>query len=142
MARERIKPLLAIVAEGDAVALRQAAQRTLKEIQDDIAVLNKDKLFIKDLVARFGGSEDNLDSKGRTAKVLEAGRALAANGKSTFTAQDVIDYLDESEGLKLSVGKPASVAGTILASAKSEFDRLEAGKFKYIGNGVSVGANE
>ena len=145
MAKERIKPLLTIAAANDPVALREAAQKTLKEIQDDIGLLNKDKAFIRNLLARYGGAEDNLDSKGRTAKVLEAGRALARNGQVTISAQDVIDYLEETQGLRLSVGKPASVAGTILASAKSEFERLEAGKFKFIGSqsaGVSVGADE
>ena len=142
MAKERVRPLLTIAAGSDPTALRQAAQRALKEIQDDISLLNKDKAMIRDLVARYGGAPDNLDSKGRTAKVLGAGKALGESGKLTFSAQDVIDHLKETEGLVLAVGKPASVAGTILANAKNEFERLEAGKFRFRGNGVSVSASE
>ena len=141
--KDRFKPLLTIVSANDTVKLRKAATDALKEIQADIASLNKEKAAIKELVGRYGGSADNLDSRGRTAKVREAGRQLAGNGKVWFTPQILIDYLKDVEDFEFDVSKPASVAGTILAQLKDDFERDGNGKFRYIGHkSVTVSANE
>lgn len=136
--KDRFKPLLATVSANDPVKLRNDATEALREIQGDITALNKEKAAIKELVGRYGGSADNLDSRGRTAKVREAGRLLAAKGKISFSPQELIDYLKEEESFEFAVSKPASVAGTILAQLKDEFERADGGKFKYLGNHGSV----
>jgi hypothetical protein len=131
--KDRVKPLLAILADGDAVRIRKESARYIREIQQEVAALNKDAKLIRELVDRFGGATDSLTSRERSTKISEAAVALAESGQRVLTPQDVLDYLKDREGITFGVGKPASVAGTVL-SRMEEFERLKRNQFRYVGN--------
>ncbi len=140
--RDRIKPLLSIIATADPKAVRQQAQRTLKEIQDEQAALARDIKLIRDLVRRYGGTVDEMTPRKRSEKVKEAALALVGEGKRIITPQDVLDYVEQTEGVRFDVRKPASLVGTVLAGMKNEFERVEQNRFAYLGNSLLEDASE
>jgi len=130
MGKDRIKPLFAILATGDAARLRNEAALAIKEIEEEQKELNRDIRLIRDLVERYGGAADGLTSHERSTKIREAALALVRSGKYTLSAQDVVDYIRETEGVTFDVKRPASVAGTVLARL-DEFERLEMNRFRF-----------
>jgi hypothetical protein len=130
MGKDRIKPLFTVLETGDAVKFREAAEGAIREIEEDQRRLNRDIRFIRDLVERYGGAADGLTSHERSTKIRDAAFALAKLGKYTLTAQDVVDYIRETEGIKFDVKRPASVVGTVLARLE-EFQRLEMNQFRF-----------
>lgn len=132
--KDRMRTLFPVLATGDSAKIRAEASKLLRGIQEDISGLNREAKLIRELMARYGGSADNLTPKERSAKVRDAALALAQSGKSEVTAQEVIDYLAEEEEIIFAMKRPASMAGTILSQMK-EFKRLEMNRFKYIGTG-------
>lgn len=133
MAKDRIKPLFAILASGDAARLREAAALTIREIQDEQNELNRDIRLIRDLVNRYGGPADGLTSRERSAKVREAALALVERGATLLTPQQVVDYLGETEGITFDVKRPASVVATILRRLP-QFKHLEKNQFQFVGH--------
>ena len=140
MRKDRIKPLFAILATADAGRIRQEAARQLREIQEEVNALNRDAKLIRDLAGRYGGAEDGLTPSERGAKIREAALALVGMGKTIVTPQEVIDHLQQTEGIVFDVKRPASVAGTVLARS-DEFERLETNRFRFIPGNDSGEAN-
>lgn len=138
--KDRMKTLFPVLATGDGSKIRTEATRLLQEIQEDIGSLNRDAKLIRELLARYGGAVDGLDSKERSMKVREAALALAKGGKKELTAQEVIDHIAD-EGITFDVKRPASMAGTVL-SQMPQFKRIEMNRFQYVGGGENSEAGE
>jgi len=130
--KDRVRALFPALATGDAAKIRKEASNELRDIQEDINKLNREAKLIRELVARYGGAADSLTSTERSAKVRDAALALAQSGKSEVNAQEVINYLTETEGIVFDVKRPASMAGTIL-SRMPEFRRVAMNRFKFVG---------
>lgn len=132
MPRDRVKALFEVLANSDVTKVREEGERILSQIQEDISALHRDAKIVRELLGRYGGAEDLLTPRGRSAKVREAALALVQGGRQELTAQDVIDHLIESQGIEFDVRRPASMAGTIL-SQMNEFERVAMNRFKYVG---------
>ena len=130
--KDRMQALFPVLATGDSAKIRSEASNLLGEIQDDIGRLNREAKLIRELVARYGGAADSMSSTERSEKVRHAALALAKSGKNEVTAQEVIQYLADTEGVVFAIKRPASMAGTIL-SQMEQFERVEMSRFKYIG---------
>ena len=132
VSKDRIKPLFTILATGETGKVRDEAARAIREIQEEQNDLARDIKLIRDLVARYGGAADGLTPQERSAKVRDAALALAANGQTVLKAQDVVDYMKNSEGIEFDVKRPASLVGTVL-NQLAEFERVEMNQFKFKG---------
>ena len=131
MAKDRLKPLFAILATGDDIKVREATNRVLREIKDEKDALARDEKLIRELLHRYGNSVVD-KSGGRNTKIRETALALARGGTTILTPQQIIDYL-RMEGITFDVQKPASIAGTIL-KRMAEFKRIERNQFEFVGN--------
>jgi len=131
MAKDRLKPLFAILAAGDDIKVREASNRVLREIKDEKDALARDEKLIRELLDRYGNSVAKHGD--RSTKIRETALALARGGMTTVTPQQVIDYL-RTQGITFDVQKPASIAGTILVRM-AEFKRVDRNQFEFIGDG-------
>ena len=139
--KDRMKALFPVLATGDSTKIRDEASKLLDEIQAEVSSLNKEAKLIRELLGRYGGAVDGLSSTERSAKVREAALALAHAGGTELTAQQVIDYIADADGLTFDVKRPASMAGSVL-SQMPEFKRVEMNRFQYVGEGQPIPGSE
>lgn len=128
--KDRMKELFPVLTTGDSNKIRDEASKLLDEIQAEISSLNKEAKLIRELLTRYGGAVDGLDSRERSTKVREAALALVNGGKTELTSQEVIDHIAETEGIAFDVKRPASMAGSVL-SQMPEFQRVEMNRFQF-----------
>jgi len=146
MSKDRLKPLYKHLGEGNVSAAVEMGDRLLAEFEEEIIAKRKQMGVLKEILAPYRDSisRDGFTSSERGELVRQAAFKLAERGLTIITPPDIEAYLKEEEQIVLDVKRPASVIGTVLAKAK-EFDRVDKGKFRYIGNhssGVTEGANE
>jgi hypothetical protein len=134
MAPDRIKPVLDAIRTDDPAKVRAAAQKQLKKIQAAQAKLNQDAKLVRDLASRYGPAQDSLTPKKRSEKVRGAALALVDAGQSIVTSQEILSYLEQNDGIRFDVRKPASLVGTVMNGMKGEFKAIERNRYAYIGN--------
>jgi len=161
--------LMKLATEDKISELRTEGTTTLQETQREIMDLQQQVNFITYLLTKFAGvtqqqvfmtlpmpqpmNRPSLTNppkpgpKERRELVITTALEIVKTGKAEITGSDVIDALHR-KGVSLGVARPSSTIGTVL-SAMKQFKRVEANRFRYIGEGegnigtegkVSVGA--
>lgn len=150
MAKDFIKPITRLVANGENEKIAAAVNKSLAEIQEEIAALRQQEALLKGLVAFYAPShrveappkkvptvpasitDDGLIAQDRSRMVRETALKLAQGGTTVLSAGDVIEAL-ANMGVVFSIKRPASMAGTVLAGMR-EFNHVEQNRFAFVGS--------
>jgi hypothetical protein len=156
MAKEKdnLIRLMKLATDGKFGELRTEGTRILQETQREIMDLQQQLNFIMYLLTKYCGvtqqqvfmtlpmpisagkpnpiNPTQLGRKERKELVKTTALEVVKTGKMEITGTDVLDAL-QRKGISLGVARPTSMIGTVLSALK-QFNRVEANRFRYIGD--------
>jgi hypothetical protein len=152
----RYKKLMKLAAEGDVIAFQAEVERVLEALEADkaphlnaLAQIEKDMESVNGIVRLTlpksitsqskpsaerqpkEPSADGYTKKQRGQFIRDTAMSLVNQGKTEISIKDVVSELSR-KGIEFGIKRPEAAIGSTLTQMK-EFQRTEAGNYRYIG---------